>query len=100
MVMVWALDRLSRRGYGDLSGLLTALSADGCEVWSEQEPWLHTVGPFGEIVVHMLAWMAQQESARRSERVKAGLERRRAEGKPVAGSRALPTRASASGPAT
>ncbi len=28
-------------------------------------------------------WMAQQESARRSERIRAGLERRRAEGKPV-----------------
>ncbi len=30
-------------------------------------------------------WMAQQESARRSARIKAGLQRRKAEGKPVGG---------------
>jgi DNA invertase Pin-like site-specific DNA recombinase len=83
VVLVWALDRLSRRGYSDLSALLAGLRDDGCEVWSQQEPWLHSVGPFGEIVVHMLAWIAQQESQRRSERTKAGIERRRAAGLPV-----------------
>ena len=30
-------------------------------------------------------WMAEQESSRRSERIRAGLARRRAEGKPVGG---------------
>lgn len=77
VVIVWALDRLSRRGYSDLSGVIDKLTAAGAELWSQQEPWLATTGPLGEIVVHLLAWMAEQESARRSERTKAGLARRR-----------------------
>jgi putative DNA-invertase from lambdoid prophage Rac len=77
VVMVWALDRLSRRGYSDLGGFIEKLNGYGAELWSQQEQWLQTVGPFGEIVVHMLAWMAEQESRRRSERTKAGLARRR-----------------------
>jgi DNA invertase Pin-like site-specific DNA recombinase len=36
-----------------------------------------------ELLTSFFAWIAQQESARRSERVKAGLERRRKAGKPV-----------------
>lgn len=35
------------------------------------------------MLVAFAGWMAQQESSRRSERIRAGLERRRAEGKPV-----------------
>lgn len=35
------------------------------------------------MLVAFAGWMAQQESARRSERIRAGLARRRAEGKPV-----------------
>jgi putative DNA-invertase from lambdoid prophage Rac len=83
VVLVWALDRLSRRGYGDLSGVMAGLASDGCEVWSCQEQWLTNLGPLGELVLHMLAWMAQQESERRSERVKAGMARRKAAGLPV-----------------
>lgn len=84
VVLIWALDRLSRRGYTDLSGVIDKLSASGAQLWSKQEEWLQTVGPFGEIVVHMLAWMAQQESQRRSERTKACAARRKErEGLPV-----------------
>jgi DNA invertase Pin-like site-specific DNA recombinase len=35
------------------------------------------------VLVAFAGWMGQQESTRRSERIKAGLSRRRAEGKPV-----------------
>jgi DNA invertase Pin-like site-specific DNA recombinase len=77
VVLVWALDRLSRRGYKDLSSLIDKLAGYGVELWSKQEEWLQTAGPFGEIVVHMLAWMAEQESQRRSDRTKAGIERRK-----------------------
>ena len=85
VVVVWSLDRMSRRGYADLSGLIGKLAGYGTELWSQQEQWLQTVGPFGEIVVHMLAWMAQQESERRSERTKAGLARKKAAGEKVGG---------------
>jgi DNA invertase Pin-like site-specific DNA recombinase len=36
-----------------------------------------------DVLVAFAGWMAQQESRRRSERIKAGLDRRRAQGKPV-----------------
>lgn len=85
VVLVWAFDRLSRRGYRDLDGLLRQLAADGCAVWSDQEPWLTNLGPMGEIALHMLAWVAEHESARRSERIKAGLARKAARGEPIGG---------------
>jgi putative DNA-invertase from lambdoid prophage Rac len=76
VVLVWALDRMSRRGYKDLAAVIDELASHGTALRSKQEDWLQTVGPFREIVVHMMAWMAQQESQRRSERTKAGLQRR------------------------
>jgi DNA invertase Pin-like site-specific DNA recombinase len=46
------------------------------EVWSEQEDRLQAIGPFGEIVVHILAWMAQQDMRRHSERTRNGMAAR------------------------
>jgi putative DNA-invertase from lambdoid prophage Rac len=85
VVLIWSLDRLSRRGYQDLSLVIDKLRTSGCELWSHQEEWLQTIGPFGEIVVHMLAWMAQQQMAEHSAKVKLGMARARAEGKQVGG---------------
>ena len=84
-VRIWALDRLSRRGYADLSSLMSQLSASGCDVLSYEEPFIRSLGPFGEIVIHMLAWIAQQSSDRSSQRIKAGIARARAEGKQLGG---------------
>ena len=77
IVLVWALDRLSRRGYDDLNSVLQKLRAHGCELLSHQEEFIAVLGPFGEVVIHMLALFAAQESSRRSERIKAGIARRR-----------------------
>jgi DNA invertase Pin-like site-specific DNA recombinase len=53
-------------------------------VWSLREPWTETADAHtAELLGAIYAWMARAESARRSERVKAGLARRKAEGKPV-----------------
>lgn len=84
VLLVWAVDRLGRRGIEDTLGVLRRLYGRDVEVWSHQESWLVTSEPrMRELLVSFMAWLAEQESARRSERVKAGLERRRAEGKPV-----------------
>ena len=40
-------------------------------------------GPARDLLMSVMAWVAEQESARRSERVKAGLARRKAQGLPV-----------------
>jgi DNA invertase Pin-like site-specific DNA recombinase len=86
VVLVWAIDRLSRRGIEDTLATMRQLYEHGADVWSHQEPWLVTTEPhMRELLVSFMAWIAQQESTRRSERIKAGLARRRAEGKTVGG---------------
>ena len=53
-------------------------------VVSLQEAWTETGDPhFAELLSSLYAWMAHAESERRSERTKAGLARRKAEGKPI-----------------
>jgi DNA invertase Pin-like site-specific DNA recombinase len=84
-VLIWALDRLSRRGYKDLSSLMGQLRVSGCDVLSHEEPFIHALGPFGEIVEHMLSWIAEQSSQRSSQRIKAGMARARAEGRQIGG---------------
>lgn len=86
VVLIWALDRLSRRGAEDTLATLRRLSEYEIDVWSHQEDWLRTSSPeVRELLIGIFAWLSRQESARRSERIKAGLARRKAEGKPVGG---------------
>lgn len=83
VILVWALDRLSRRGIEHTLGLLHKFATLGVEVWSHQESWTETTGPARELLLAVMAWVAQQESQRRSERTKAGLARRKAAGLPI-----------------
>jgi DNA invertase Pin-like site-specific DNA recombinase len=84
VVLIWALDRLSRKGIADTGNVVRQLTAAGCEIWSHQESWMQTTDPHTrELIIAIMAWLAEMESARRSERIKAGLARRRAEGLPV-----------------
>jgi DNA invertase Pin-like site-specific DNA recombinase len=86
VVLIWAIDRLSRKGIEDTLATMRQLYSHGCDLWSHQESWLVTSEPrMRELLVSFMAWMAEQESARRSERIKAGIARRRREGKPVGG---------------
>lgn len=86
VLIVWALDRIVR---DDESGAEAALRIirqfrqAGVSVVSVQEPWLNGAGEVQDILVAFAGWAAQRESARKSERIKNGLARRRAEGKPV-----------------
>ena len=52
---------------------------------SVKESWLNGSPEIPDVLVAFAGWMAEQESARRSERIRAGLARRKAEGKPVGG---------------
>jgi DNA invertase Pin-like site-specific DNA recombinase len=86
VVLIWSIDRLSRKGIEDTLSTMRQLYEHRCDIWSHQEPWLVTSEPrMRELLVSFMAWMAEQESARRSERIKAGIARRRREGKPVGG---------------
>ncbi len=82
-LVVWALDRLTREGAEGLLRILREFRERGCSVVSVQEAWLNTAPQIQDVMVSFAGWMAEQESARRSERIKAGLARRRAQGKPV-----------------
>jgi len=84
VLIVWALDRIDRQGVESTLGLLRRFHEAGVPVWSLKEPWTETADPrLAELLGALYAWMAAEESRRRSERVKAGLARRKAEGKPV-----------------
>jgi DNA invertase Pin-like site-specific DNA recombinase len=75
VVLIWALDRLSRRGYRDLDSLMERLATYDCDVLSHQEEWLTNLGPYGEIARHMLSLQSEQASSRSSERIKLGIAR-------------------------
>ena len=80
-----SLDRITREGAEGALRIIRQFRERGCIIVSVQESWLNGSPEIQDVLVAFAGWMAQQESARRSERIKAGLERRRAEGKPVGG---------------
>lgn len=81
IVLIRALDRLSRRGPEDTFRYLRMLADAGADVRSEQEPWLNTADPFArEILIGIMSVLARYQSDQRSKNIKAGLERRKAEG--------------------
>src|SRR5262245_3554514 len=81
VLLIWALDRLSREGVEPVLKYLRRFNEAGVRVMSHQEPWLDTRGQMGELLVSIHAWMAKQERLRISERTKAGMARAHAEGK-------------------
>jgi len=83
VLLVWALDRLSREGVEAMLRTLRQFRERGARVISIQEPWTEAMGEAGDVVLAIIAWVAQMESKRRSERIKAGLARRKREGNPI-----------------
>jgi DNA invertase Pin-like site-specific DNA recombinase len=81
LLLFWSLDRLSRQGALKTLELLDQLSRHGVAWRSYTEPYLDSAGPFGEALIALLASLARQERLRIQERVRAGLERARREGK-------------------
>jgi DNA invertase Pin-like site-specific DNA recombinase len=82
LIVVWKLDR-AFRSVVDGATTLQALRQCGCGIRSLQEPWIDTTTPVGEALYHItLAW-AQLEKRQLAERVKAGMERARAEGRSI-----------------
>lgn len=87
VVLCWGLDRLSRRGAEDMLAFVRRLTETGCALWSSKDPWCESlVDPMlRELLLSIFATIARFESERRSERIKAGMARRKREGKPVGG---------------
>jgi DNA invertase Pin-like site-specific DNA recombinase len=86
MLIVWALDRIVRDDEGSAEAALRIFRQfrqRGCTVISVKESWLNGAPEVQDVLVAFAGWMAGRESARRSERIKAGLDKRRAQGLPV-----------------
>jgi putative DNA-invertase from lambdoid prophage Rac len=81
LVLVWALDRLSREGSAAILGIVSRLGQFGVKVLSYQESWTEAPGELGELLFAIAGWVAKMESQRRSERTLAGLDRAIKEGK-------------------
>lgn len=81
VLLVWALDRLSREGVTATLEIVQRLGRHKVRVVSLQEAWTEVEGPMQELLLSIVAWVARMESARRSERTKAGLTRARSQGK-------------------
>jgi DNA invertase Pin-like site-specific DNA recombinase len=81
MVMAWSVDRLGR-SLQDLTNFLSELHALGIDLMLHQQG-LDTTTPAGKAMFQMMGVFAEFERAMIRERVKAGLERARAQGKPL-----------------
>jgi len=81
VVLVWALDRLSRQGVYAILALIDQLKSRGVKVLSYQESWTEAPGVLGDLLYAITGWVAEFESKRRSERTKEGLRRLKAMGK-------------------
>lgn len=80
IVLVWALDRLTREGVQAQFYIMSKLSRFGVSVWSYQETWTLTPTKAEyDLLLSIAAYISQGESKRRSERTKAGIERKRKE---------------------
>jgi len=90
IVLFWSLDRFSREGTRKTINYLHELESYGVDFVSHTERYLDSTGVFKEAIIGILAALAKQERIRLSDRVKAGMERRRALGKPLGRPRVSP----------
>lgn len=80
-LLIWKLDRLSREGVRKTLAILTQLDAWKVRVRSFTEPFLDTGGIMRDVLISIMAMLAQQERVSISERTKAGLQRAKKAGK-------------------
>lgn len=81
VVLVWRYDRFARSTQA-LVNALKEFKNLGIDFISYQEN-IDTTTPTGELIFHVMASLAQFESALISERVKAGMQRAKAQGKNI-----------------
>jgi DNA invertase Pin-like site-specific DNA recombinase len=81
IVLVFALDRLTRQGSAAILNLVNTFSLYGCKVVSYNESWTESLGVAGEIMLAIAGWVAKMESDRKSQNTIAGIVRARLNGK-------------------
>lgn len=81
MLFFYALDRLTREGTRKTIYYLQMLDDYGVAYKSYTEQYIDSSGIFKDVIIALLSTLAKQERIRISERVKAGLERSRQQGR-------------------
>lgn len=81
VVVVWALDRLGRGGIAEVAGIVAKLDGAGVALVSVREAWADGTGPVRNLLVAVMAWVAEQERARLLERLGAARARLEKEGR-------------------
>ncbi len=82
LIVIWRIDR-AFRSVLDAATTLERFRAWGIGLRSFSEPWLDTTSPFGEALYYITAAYAQLERGILSERVRAGMERVKRQGKRI-----------------
>ncbi|OUJ67748.1 recombinase family protein [Hymenobacter crusticola] len=80
LVVFWRLDRFSREGALTTLKYLKELKDHGVDYKSFTEPYLDSLGPFGDVIVSMLATIANQDLIKVRENTKAALAKKKAAG--------------------
>jgi DNA invertase Pin-like site-specific DNA recombinase len=81
LLLFWKLDRLSREGVRKTLVYLTRLDSWGVAWRSFMEPFFDSCGIMRDVVISIMATLAEQERISISDRTKAGLQRARRAGK-------------------
>jgi len=81
MLFFYALDRLTREGTRKTIHYLQMLDDYGIAYKSFTEQYIDSSGIFKDVIIALLSTLAKQERIRVGERVKAGLERSRQQGR-------------------
>lgn len=82
LLLVWRMDRACRSVL-DAATTLERLRAWGVGLRSYSEPWLDTISPFGEALYYITVAYAGLERGILRERVKAGMDRARRQGRRI-----------------
>lgn len=77
LIVFWRLDRFSREGALPTLKYLKELRDHGVNYKSFTEPYLDSLGPFGDVIVSMLATIAAQDLIKVSENTKAALAKKK-----------------------
>ena len=81
-ILVWKLDRFSREGIVSTMSYIEQLKERGIWLKSMTESWLDTSQEgITDIVLAIMSWASAEERKKISERTKAGIARKRAQGK-------------------
>jgi DNA invertase Pin-like site-specific DNA recombinase len=91
LLIVWRMDR-AFRSVLDAATTLERLRAWRVGLRSYSEPWLDTTSPFGEALYYITVAYAQLERGIMSERIRAGMERARRQGKRIGRPRVIDRR--------